>query len=841
MAWALVQAMAGGLAAPAAYAQAQAHAQERAIPLHAAPIAAPQPVPMVLAVTLNGEARPDLILQRLAEGRLLLRREDLPALGLAVVPPTALVIDGEPYVALEAIDGLQADLDERTLALRLTAKAPLLGRRVLDARAPRHRAPRVDSPGGFLNWALAHSAQRSAPDGPATRETRAFLEAGARQGGWLLSGNGQTVTAGATPPATDPASSALAAPSGRRFVRLLTTAQRDEPDTLRRWTLGDFFTSAPVLAGSVNLGGLALSRHEGLDPYRLRYPQGTVQGQASLPSDVEVYVDGQRVRTERVRPGEFEIRDITAQQGARAVQVLVRDPFGRVRQYDYALYTSDQLLPRGDHDYQVALGALRRHYGSRNADYGSPAFSAWHRWGARDTLTLGGHAQGRAGLLNAGVTATATLGAAGVLTLGAVASEAGGLRARALLAQYGYYASRWGVGVSARHESPGFAMLDESRTLSHRAWSAALQASRTLPDGGTLSFSRQLATAHPADRVRLPAGWQLATSEPRRDSTLAYARYWPSLRGSLRIAASRLHDSRGRRSEITAGLMMSLEGARLLSTSLRQDSAGSAQSVQLSQPVPPGEGWGWEAGADREPVPEGGGAGSRTRWHAMAQRHARHLQWRGELQRRTGAGATADEQRLSASGGIAWLGGSWHLSRPVQAAHALVQVGELEGVPVRVNGLAMGETDARGRLFVPQVGAWQETEFAIDARRIPIDHTVPRIRQRVLLPERGGAVIDFQARRLQAVVARLLRPWRPGDAGAARPVPLALAVVRLQAGGQAIETATGREGEIYLENLPPGSYPGEALGGAGEPPCRFTLAVPASDEVLVDAGDLRCE
>ena len=105
------------------------------------------------------------------------RERRLLALGLAVVPPTALVIDGEPYVALEAIDGLQADLDERTLALRLTAKAPLLGRRVLDARAPRHRAPRVDSPGGFLNWALAHSAQRSAPDGPATRETRAFLEA----------------------------------------------------------------------------------------------------------------------------------------------------------------------------------------------------------------------------------------------------------------------------------------------------------------------------------------------------------------------------------------------------------------------------------------------------------------------------------------------------------------------------------------------------------------------------------------------------------------------------------------------------------------------------------------
>ncbi len=779
-------------------------------------------MPLVLAVTLNGEARPDLILQRLAEGRLLLRREDLPALGLVVAPPTALVIDGEPYVALDAIDGLQADLDERTLALRLTARAPLLGRRVLDAHTRRHRAPLADSPGGFLNWALAHSAQRGGASVADSRETRAFLEGGARQGGWLLTGNGQT----------------LAGAPGHRFVRLMTAVQRDQPDTLRRWTLGDLLTSAPVLAGSVNLAGLTLTRHEGMDPYRLRYPQGVVQGQASLPSDVEVYVDGQRVRTERVRPGEFEIRDLTAQQGARSVQVLVRDPFGRVRQYDYALYTSDQLLPRGDHDYQYALGALRRDYGSRSAAYGAPAFSAWHRWGASDTLTLGGHAQGREGLLNVGGTATATLGAAGVLSLGAVASEAGGLRAHALLAQYGYYASRWGVGASARHEAPGFAMLDESRTLSHRAWSATLYASRTLADGGTLSLSRQVATVHPADRVRVPAGWQLASSETRRDTTLAYARFWPSLRGSVRIAASRLHDGRGSRTEITAGLVMSLEGPRLLSMTTRHDSQGSTQSVQWSQPLPPGEGWGWEAGADRESRQDGGAS---ARWHGTAQLNARHLQWRGELQRRTGPGDTTHEVRLSASGGMARLGGAWHFSRPVQEAHALVQVGGLEGVPVRVNGQAMGETDARGQLFVPQVGAWQETEFAIDPRRIPIDHTVPRIRQRVVLPERGGAVIDFEARRLQAVVARLLRAWRPGDPGPARPLPVSLAVVRLQAGGQAVETATGREGEIYLENLPAGTYPGEALADDGTTACRFALQVPASDEVMVDAGDLRCE
>jgi len=731
-------------------------------------------------------------------------------------------------VALDAIDGLQSDLNERTLVLDLSASARLLGRSVRGAPPLRRRAEVVRSDGAFLNWALAHGWLRQAGDSPGAQDTRAALEAGARQHEWLLLGNGNTVTDG----------------THRRFVRLMTAAQRDQPEALRRWTLGDILTSAPALAGSVNLGGLTLTRHDGMDPYRLRYPQGAVQGQASLPSEVEVYVDGQRVRTERVRPGEFEIRDLTTQQGARAVQVLVRDPFGRVRQYDYALYTSDQLLPRGEHDYQYALGALRRGYGSHSFDYGAPALSGWHRWGASDALTLGGHVQARAGLLNMGGGTTATLGAAGVLSLDAAVSQVhpatpgGSPRAHALQAQYGYDTHRWGLGLSARREAPGYAVLDESRTLSNRAWSGTVQASRTLADGSVLSASRSLTTVHSADRISVPAGWRLADTEPRRSTTLAYARFWPSLRASLRVAASRIHDSQGVRNELTAGLTISLEGPRLLTVAAGHDSGGSTQAVQLSQPLPPGEGWGWEVGTERDARQGQDGPGDRsTRWHGTAQLNARHLQWRGDLQHHAGPGKGADEWHVAASGGVAWIGGGWHATRPVQDAHALVQVGRLEGVPVRVNGLAVGETDARGQLFVPQVTAWQEVEFTIDPRHLPIDQSVPRVSRRVVLPDRGGAVIDFQARRVQAVAARLVH------AAHGPSVPLPQATIRLQAGGQQVEATTGREGEIYLENLPAGTYRGLALppGMDEAAACRFELRVPASDEVVIDAGDLACD
>lgn len=766
--------------------------------------------PQVVAVTVNGETRPDLFVQRTAAGALLVRRDDLPTLGLQAAPPTALVLDGEPYVRLDAIAGLQVRIDERSLALALTAEPHLLTRTVLHANPRRRRIEPLASDSAFVNWAVERASVHGNAD---SHDTRLSTEAGVRTGPWLLLGNGNTLQDG---------------PS-RRFVRLLTTAQYDRPAELQRWSVGDVLTSAPTLAGAVNLGGLTVTSHHGLDPYRIRHPLGLVQGQALLPSDVEIYVDGQRVRTERLQPGEFEIRDLDTQVGARAVQILVRDPFGRVRQFDYSLYTSDQMLQRGLHDYQYAVGALRRRFGSVSTDYGAPAFTGWHRWGSTNALTLGLHAQRREGQINAGPQFTATLGPAGVLSGSAALSRTAGIPGRALLAQYSYYATRWGVGASLRRESPGYAALDAARTLTNRHWGALVYASRNLPRGGVVSLSHSIDTVHDPLRVPVPDRWQLAPTTGRHATALGYAVTFPSLRTTFRSSLTRLHDSRGPRTELTIGLSVALDGGRLAALSARHTPEGQVQSVQVTQPVPAGEGWGWEVGAEHD-----GTASAVTRARGAVTLNAAHLQLRGDLRQQQGSTSRQDELRLGASGAMSWLGGDVYFSRPVQDSYALVQVGDLAGVPVRVNGQTLGETDPHGRLFVPRVNSLLETDFGIDARRIPIDHAVPRVNRRIVLPPRTGAVIDFQARRLQALIGRLMAPATPGA-----PQPLARAQVRLQAGGQAIDTTTGLEGELYLENLPVGRHSGQAQAVGRV--CRFELEVPASAEVILDAGDLRCE
>jgi outer membrane usher protein len=216
-------------------------------------------------------------------------------------------------------------------------------------------------------------------------------------------------------------------------------------------------------------------------------------------------------------------------------------------------------------------------------------------------------------------------------------------------------------------------------------------------------------------------------------------------------------------------------------------------------------------------------------WQGSAQYNARHALLRGELDQIRRDGGTQEALRLSASGGIALLGGRLHFSRPVQDSFALVRIASLADVPVTVNGMGAGSTDARGELFIPQLASYAETHVAVDTRMVPIEYSLARVSRSVLVAERTGAVIDFEARRVQAVVGRLF-------AGGA---PLQRALVSLRSAQLAVSTSTGPEGELYLEQLPAGSYLGAAELQGG--PCRFAVEVPASDAMFLELGELRCE
>ncbi len=265
-----------------------------------------------LDLFVNGAQR-ETVLVVLRGGDVLVAAEDLENAGLRRFEGRRESVGGRVMVSLRSLAPLlRFEVDERALALRITAEAPLLGIARLDLRPaarPPGLVPRGD-PAGFFNY----SAQLRT-DGQLT----AFAEAGAGSDGRLLHSSGSLLSDG-------------------RAVRGLTSLTVDEPAALRRWIAGDTFASAGGLGGGVSLGGLSLVKEYGLDPYLVRGPLPRLGGFAATPSTLDVYVNGVLVRQQLLPPGGYDLANLPVTAGSGTVHTVLRDAFGRTEVLDLRYY-----------------------------------------------------------------------------------------------------------------------------------------------------------------------------------------------------------------------------------------------------------------------------------------------------------------------------------------------------------------------------------------------------------------------------------------------------------------------------------------------------------------------
>ena len=178
------------------------------------------------------------------------------------------------------------------------------------------------------------------------------------------------------------------------------------------------------------------------------------------------------------------------------------------------------------------------------------------------------------------------------------------------------------------------------------------------------------------------------------------------------------------------------------------------------------------------------------------------------------------------------IGGSVFATRPIYDSFGLIRVPGLAGVRAYVNNQEIGVTNSRGDLPVPNMLAYYGNRVAIADTDVPLDYTVGATERTVSPGLRGGALVAFPVRRVQSVSGRVVVA-----AGGAARVP-AYGDLHVEAGGTTLTSPIGRDGEFYLENLPPGRHRAviEEPGGR----CAFTLEAPAVGPSLVDLGTLTC-
>jgi outer membrane usher protein len=561
--------------------------------------------------------------------------------------------------------------------------------------------------------------------------------------------------------------------------------------------VGDSISRGGAGTAPFRFGGVQYGRGFALRPGFVTMPVPSIEGQAALPSVVNLYVNGTLAGSRAIQPGPFRIEDMPIVSGDGTVSAVVRDAAGRETVVTENYFASSALLAAGISDFSYEIGFLRQGYGFRSASYGPAFISTTHRRGLSDRLTLEAHAAASMSVQQAGAAADVGLPGIGLLGATIAASRSSHGVAVSAEARFEHRSDAFSLAGSAGFTSADFAEMGAARA--RRGASSTIQLFAAVPvrfgSFGLAYFLRdQAGTASDVEHLGLrgsfPVGWG----------------------GTLHLSGRR---SFGDDRALTLEARLTVRLGRETSASAewrRRDGVIEALAL-VQRPVPFGEGFGYRAHAGFGP--DGPRLGARLDFNGPAGEYGMELAGRG--------GEIA--ARAFAAGAVGFLEGEVFASRPLTQSFAVVTVEGQDNVRVYADNHVVGRTDRNGRVIVPRLRAYERNVIRLEYADLPLDAELAGGLREVRPYARGGVSVRFSSRRRQAGMVRI-------EIEGEGPLP-AGSTVRL--GGRDFLVANG--GHVYLEGLEPANEL-EVRWSAGT--CSLRLVVPETSDPQPDLGTRRC-
>lgn len=739
---------------------------------------------IILQFVLNGEPVGEFIMQRTSDGDIWIKREDLGKTRLRAGVGMDIDHSGERYVSLRSIEGLTFAVDEQEAGLRVQAPPDLFSPQVLNISYQRpYEVTYTKDTSAFLNYAFQVSSRDPS--------LSVSAEAGLRIGNYL-------------------GLSTFSYTKGdeiNKAVRLLTSVGTDDRGRMRTYILGDHPAFSNVLGSNLVVGGINVSKNYGLDPYFIRFPSLSLGGVLESPSEVDVLIDGQRVRKERLQPGSFLFTDVPAVVGLGDAAVVIRDAFGTERAITSSFYYSDSLLQKGLHEYSYTLGFRREKLGVESFSYGDPVAMAFHNYGFTDAIKGGVFLEASDDVITGGPAASFLLPDLGVINTSLAVSRSGDGSGFGASLDYTFRSKRFNARLGIRSFSKEFSSLTIGRNDRKPSleFSGAVGVTSTILGSVTVEYAR--AKMHfGEDRSRLAVSYSKAV---RNDL-------------SLFASAARTEEGGDRRDEVFFGLTFYFGKGVTGNLSVSEGTSDATRArAGLQKSLPVGTGFGFNLDTE---IGEGA-----TNGRAEMRYQNRYGIYGLEYTRLEGS----DRVNASLAGGIGYIGGSFFLSRPILDSFAKVSVAELKDVRVYSFGNEVGKTDMHGNVIVPLMTSYTDNRVDIEAVDIPLNYNIPKLTKYVSPPLRGGALIKFDVARIQGITGRLVIVEE-----GSRIAPEA-GEIHVSVEGKTIVGLIGRSGEFYIENVPSGRHAGKGVSLPGE--CKFDIMIPESEDPWLNIGEVVCE
>jgi outer membrane usher protein len=710
----------------------------------------------------------------------------------------------EDIVRLDDIPGVKYEYDEPKQLIRIAAPDALRKGQSFDLSGGKDK-PRAQSDWGvLLNYDLLGVGDEAALYRPLALPNASLTFDGRVSSPQAMFEQTGIVAEGPNLPTT--------------FTRLSSLLQRSDQDDLITYNAGDVINGGLAWTRPIRVGGLQAQSNFALRPDLITMPLLSLGGVAAVPSTVDVYVNNTRAFSQEIAPGPFNLTNIPVVSGGGNAEVIVTDASGHVTKTTAPFFASAALLAPGLMSWSLEGGFPRLDYGSASDDYSrSVVGSATLRRGIFDWLTVEGHTEDGAGLLNGGVGAAVRLGTMGVASLAVAGSNLASRRGAQFYASIETRLFGLSLTASSQRATQNYADLASATAQPQTAPTVALPAFFSSFNPPTALDNVTLSSALPFDpKAVVGASFIHAQYNGGNTSEIVSASYSRALPFDASLAATAFRDfGTTKNTGVLVSLTFPLGGSASVSTQASRTHYGSSLGLVAAKPLGPDPGsLGWTV-QDSE-------SANAYRAASLSYRSAY-----GVAQAGVSSIGGAASGSLELRGAIVAADGDLFLTNWIDDGFAVVDVGA-PNVAVFDENRPVGKTDASGKLLVPALHSYERNRISIDPSNLPADVEVAGTDQTVVPANHGGAFVNFKLRR---------------DSNAA------LVTIKLPDGADVPAGSEGRtddgadfvvgyDGQAFLDNLKSANSATIAIAGGA---CRiaFNFAPTIGEQARV--GPLACQ
>jgi outer membrane usher protein len=719
--------------------------------------------------------------------------DDLRALGLQTQGvPTGL--DGR--IMLDDIPGLKFQLEERTQTLRI--KIPdtgLLANQISASPSKVTMSTAASDFGLVTNYNVLATRAQGRTLASGLLDERFNTPWGIiGRAGWLLQTGSPT----------------------RTLARLDTSLALTEPDSLRRWQVGDIITAGLSWTRPYRIGGLQVTSDFAPRPDLVTYPIPVVSGRADVPSTVDLFVNSVRQASQPVDQGPFQIRQPPVLTGANDVAVVVRDVTGQQHVQTVSFYVSPALMAPGLASYSLEAGWLREDYALKTDRYTQAAGSATARYGVFNYLTAEAHVEvsGRVAMGGAGATINILNLAVGTLSF-AVSNPMHGVRGGPAGGQVSAGIERTGrlfsVSVSTTRATRAF--QDVPSNQQNRVPAAIDRASvgLSLEGLGALHLSYVGIQGRGVLPVASSGVYANQTGLNARILSISYTR---PIAHNVQFYANAYHDFThgGAGTGMTFGIAIPLGNRTVVTAEAGLSGGRPSAAVDAGEAaVDPGD-IGWRARLSRDPSSRQDGQATYVAPFATAT---------GEVERVSGHTGL----RVGATGAVVAVPDGVFASNRIDDSYAVVDTDGVGDIGVLQENRPAGRTNSSGLLLLPNLRGWEPNRIALVPLDLPGDVVAGALSQNVRIPAGSGQHVSFNLHRGESALLHLAD-------SAGKSIP---------AGSVAtLGTATmpvGHDGAVFVTELKASNrLEVQTLRGR----CAVTFTFKPHPGALPDLGTLTC-